>query len=370
MQQRGESFAPVTNAPLAHTLPGENTYELLELVGDSIIQLAATEMLLRDDPGPYSDTRVDQDAPTYEVGTCVRLRQGMVCREQLVEVAETHLDLRNHLLTLAKFPHQLSDRVVCDVFEAIIGAVYEDARRRPVKGRAPRQGRDQFALSSIGFATAGRVFSQLYLELEDGKALYHRDALRSRVKGGSELVGEVPAAYIPKEELERVGEEYNSKMQVPLRSANWRNALSEYVILAWRVYRRDSEKNENRDDDDDEDRNGPLRRKEAVKGTNPVQQNFWHYNLVFSKPKWVSQKAGSTWFQVRVTIRLPPGTVVNTLDDGDPMAVHDTCSTMSKNFVELSGVGESTNQKAARMNACLRMLKRIPIAISFGDDVK
>ena len=86
-------------------------------------------------------------------------------------------------------------------------------------------------------------------------------------------------------------------------------------------------------------------------------------------PVW-SQKAGSTWFQVRVTIRLPPGTVVNTLDDGDPMAVHDTCSTMSKNFVELSGVGESTNQKAARMNACLRMLKRIPIAISFGDDVK
>jgi ribonuclease-3 len=113
--------APVDRSllDLALTHPSisrEKNYEQLEFVGDSVVRLAAAEVLLETYP----------DAP---VGEFAALRSMMVSDRTLAEFAD-HYGLERYLLTSSGVSLDRAGRVsrLADAFEAVLGALYLSTR--------------------------------------------------------------------------------------------------------------------------------------------------------------------------------------------------------------------------------------------------
>lgn len=88
--------------------------ERMEFLGDSIVNMLAATFLYQ----RFADA---------DEGQLTRLRALLVCRESLAEAA-CKLQLHNYLQVGTSF-HQgqtLSDRLLCNTYEALIGALYED----------------------------------------------------------------------------------------------------------------------------------------------------------------------------------------------------------------------------------------------------
>jgi len=91
--------------------------ELLEFLGDAVLELIVTEYLVR-------------NYPTETEGNLTTLRSNLVCTEALIEVGEV-FELSRYLRCSRGERAELEKSVrrrkmFADVFEAIIGAIYQD----------------------------------------------------------------------------------------------------------------------------------------------------------------------------------------------------------------------------------------------------
>jgi ribonuclease-3 len=104
-----------THASWAHEHPGHPHYERLEFLGDAVVGLCVTRLLCA-------------RFPTAAEGTLTNLRQRTVSARALGPIAED-LKLEPHLRKGAGFRSEeaLRSKVASDVFEALVGALFEDA---------------------------------------------------------------------------------------------------------------------------------------------------------------------------------------------------------------------------------------------------
>lgn len=91
------------------------TNERLEFLGDAVLELIVSEFLM-------------QEYPTHDEGSLTRYRASLVRTESLAFVArELHLGDHLKLITLEPVPAEdLSDSLLADTFEAVVGALYKD----------------------------------------------------------------------------------------------------------------------------------------------------------------------------------------------------------------------------------------------------
>ena len=107
---------------ITHRSSGKKNYERFELLGDAVIQLAITEILL------------DKFDKSNE-GELSRMRQFLVNKSTLAEIAsELHLDniLISHNLDIEK-NLSLKKSINADLFESIIGGIYLDSNFQKCK---------------------------------------------------------------------------------------------------------------------------------------------------------------------------------------------------------------------------------------------
>lgn len=92
---------------------GSESYERLELIGDSFIELVVTEYLFK-------------RFPSFDQGVLSKLRAQIVSRKSLTKIIEK-LDVFRYLRIGDALQGEISPRLRCDLFEAIVGAVFLDS---------------------------------------------------------------------------------------------------------------------------------------------------------------------------------------------------------------------------------------------------
>lgn len=102
----------------AQSVARHQTNERLEFLGDAVLELVVSEFLIK-------------QYPKHDEGTLTRYRAAIVRTESLAAVAR-ELDLGAHLQLSEHEPYQpeqLSDSLLADTFEAVVGAIYTDQGR-------------------------------------------------------------------------------------------------------------------------------------------------------------------------------------------------------------------------------------------------
>lgn len=105
----------LTHPSYANEHPGEESNQRLEFLGDSVLQLVVSELLLA-------------RFPEWDEGRLTKARARLVDRRQCAMLAvalELHRDLRTDSALGAGVDPQ--SKVLADVFEAIVAAIYLDA---------------------------------------------------------------------------------------------------------------------------------------------------------------------------------------------------------------------------------------------------
>ncbi len=106
----------------AQSVPRHLTNERLEFLGDAVLELVVSEFLIA-------------RFPKLDEGTLTRYRASLVRTESLAFVArELHLGDHLHLGTSEPMPEEdLSDSILADTCEAVIGALYQDSGYQAAK---------------------------------------------------------------------------------------------------------------------------------------------------------------------------------------------------------------------------------------------
>lgn len=111
-----ESLTHASNTAnnISHTLLKKN-YDRLEILGDAVLQLLITERLLK-------------EYPKKNTGEISKLRSLLVCKENLSNAA-VKMTLNNFIIlgdSLSAQKNSLSDKILSDLVESLLGAVYID----------------------------------------------------------------------------------------------------------------------------------------------------------------------------------------------------------------------------------------------------
>lgn len=112
----------LTHPSYANEYPGTPTYQRLEFLGDAVLQLLASELVL----GRF---------PDWDEGRLTKARQHLVDRRQCTALA-VHLGLNAALRTERGLVGTMApkSKALADVFEAYIGAIYVDGGLDAARG--------------------------------------------------------------------------------------------------------------------------------------------------------------------------------------------------------------------------------------------
>jgi ribonuclease III len=115
----------LTHSTFAHEHPGEPDYERLEFLGDAVVQLCASELLFERHP----------DATEH---TLTNLRQRIVRQPALADVGRAMGLARQARFGKGEAGKEVVEKIHCDLFEALVGAVYLDGGLEPCRALARR----------------------------------------------------------------------------------------------------------------------------------------------------------------------------------------------------------------------------------------
>ena len=138
------------------------SYERLEFLGDAILGFAAAEFLYENGENPE--------------GELTRMRAALVCEPSLAEVAE-RLDL-GRLILLGRGEEASGGRrrpsLLCDIVEALIGAMYLDGGMEPAKAFIHREILTGTTVKRAGRATDYKTVLQEYVQRDGTGVLSYR----------------------------------------------------------------------------------------------------------------------------------------------------------------------------------------------------
>ena len=153
-----------THASYVNEHPREKLkyYERIEFLGDAVMQLCVSEYLFK-------------RYPTLPEGKLSRLRAAMVCEDSFSKFAkECHFD---EYIRLGKGEEKANARnrasLLCDIFEAFIGALYLDQGKAVVvKVAKPKQDK-RFDIPTVGLKTLRvmKHYGASVLALEAGETI-------------------------------------------------------------------------------------------------------------------------------------------------------------------------------------------------------
>ena len=215
------------------TLSGEDSYEILEFLGDRVLSLTAAELLMRD--------TLAVDGSVTE-GVITRISHALVCEGNLADIGRKKLDLSEllvHLLDLQD-RDQLSDKMLADAVEALIGAVYEDARECALSVRPDLQ---SGVAAAAGFAAASKVATNL-ITRKGQKSFIDRTDLQDLIYLGQETPSEAQSILPIKIALPSgyEGEDFyiQRSMEREALAGDYTSLLNNFIQRLWGYCRKKS----------------------------------------------------------------------------------------------------------------------------------
>ena len=216
------------------TLPGEDSYEILEFLGDKVLSLTVAELLMRD--------TLAVDGSITE-GVITRIGHALVCEGNLADIGRKKLDLSELLVHLLDVQDrdQLSDKMLCDAVEALIGAVYEDARECALSVRPDLQ---SGVAAAAGFAAASKVATNL-ITRKGQKSFLDRTDLQDLIFLGPETPSEAQSILPIKIALPSgyEGEDFDyipRSMEREALAGDYTSLLNNYIQRLWGYCRKKS----------------------------------------------------------------------------------------------------------------------------------